>query len=234
MIDRDEILRQLDSGSESFDFPMLDNGYYYHGDQKLTIFRDNTRWAISIEILAFNNHEYEIEGITTIADVFGNCLLGGNDNTNFNHFASDDKVKTFLYDEINYTPYLNPEATSIMIRDKRIPIITDRQHYLSKRIVLEYSDKITPWEFMRGLIPEYSNLFWLTRTELSRKIPDDLPVFMTLDNWRHPDLLNDEKPSDIETFKQLADAIVTGDIKLYSTKETNNTHWTNWPDGGTL
>ena len=27
MIDKDEILRQLDSGSESFDFPMLDNGY---------------------------------------------------------------------------------------------------------------------------------------------------------------------------------------------------------------
>jgi hypothetical protein len=177
MIDRDEILRQLDSGAESFDFPMLDNGYYYHGDQKLTIFRDNTRWAMSIEILAFNSHENDIDGITTIAEVFGNCITEWNDNSNFNHFADDDGVKIFLYDETNCTPYLNPEARSIMIRDKRIPIIVNRQHYLTKGIVFQDSDRITPWEFMRGLIPEYSNLFWLTKLELSKNIPSDLSVF---------------------------------------------------------
>jgi hypothetical protein len=121
-----------------------------------------------------------------------------------------------------------------MVRDKRIPIIAERQHYLSKGIVLEYSDKITPWEFMRGLIPEYSNLFWLTQSELSKKIPSDISVFWTLDIWHHPDLMQNERPSDTETFRQLADVIVTGDKKLYSTKEKINTHWTNWPEGGTL
>lgn len=234
MIEREEILRQLDFGCESFGFPMLDNGYYYHGDQKLIIFRDNARWAMSIEILAFNNHEYGADGITLIANVFGNCLVGWNDNSNFNNFVSDDGVKTFLYDEINYIPYLNPEATSIKVREKRIPIISDGQYYLSKGIVLENTDKVTPWELMRGLVPEYSNLFWLTRSELSKKIPSDLPIFMTLDNWHHPDLIKGERPSGTETFKQLADVIAAGDKNLYSTKEMHNTHWTNWPGGGTL
>jgi hypothetical protein len=87
---------------------------------------------------------------------------------------------------------------------------------------------------MRGLIPEYSNLFWLRGKEISKKIPTDLPVFMTLDNWHHPDLVVDERPSDTQTFQQLADVILTGDKRLYSTSETINTHWTNWPDGGTL
>jgi hypothetical protein len=52
MIDRQEILQQLDTEAESYVFPMLDNGYYYHGDQKLTIFRDEKRWAILLEVLA--------------------------------------------------------------------------------------------------------------------------------------------------------------------------------------
>src|SRR5688572_9218795 len=112
MLDKQEILRQLDTEAESYVFPMLDNGYYYHGDQKLTIFRDENRWAILLEVLAYHNHMSGLDGITTIANVFGNCLTGWNDNDNFSYFASDNGTETFLYDEINYVPYLNPRASS--------------------------------------------------------------------------------------------------------------------------
>lgn len=234
MISRQEILEQLDSAAGNFEFPMFDNGYYYHGDQKLTIFRDDNRWAILLETLAFNNHEFNIDGITLVADVFGNCLTGSNENDNFNYFVSDNGVETFLYDEINYVPYLNIEANNVKIRDKIIPIQFNKEHYLNKGIELEFENKITPWEFLRGLIPEQSNLFWLKREEISHKIPIDLPIFMTLSEWHHPDLAGEEKPSDTETFKQLADVIVTGDKTLYNTKEIINTHWTNWPEGGKL
>ena len=234
MIDREEILYQLDTEAESYVFPMLDNGYYYHGDQKLTIFRDQERWAILLEVLAFNNHESSINGITTIANVFGNCLTGWNDNDNFNYFASDNGVDTFLYDETKYVPYLNDKASSIKVRDTIIPIQFDKAHYLGKGINLEFENKVTPWEFLRGLIPKQSNLFWLTRQEISKKIPLDLPEFMMLSNWHHPDLVSAEKPSNMETFQQLADVIVTGDKTLYNTSEINNTHWANWPEGGAL
>lgn len=234
MIDKLEILRQLDLEAENYVFPMLDNGYYYHADQKLTIFRDEKRWAILLEVLAYNNHEYNIDGITTIANVFGNCLTAKNDNSNFNFFASDNGVDTFLYDETNYVPYLNGEATSILVRDAIIPIQFDKEYYLGKGIELEFENEITPWEFLRGLIPEQSNLFWLTRQEISTKIPLDLPEFMTLNYWHHPDLAMGEKPSERETFQQLADVIVTGDKTLYKTKEIINTHWKNWPQGGAL
>lgn len=233
-LDKQEILRQLDTEAESFVFPMLDNGYYYHGDQKLTIFRDEKRWAILIEILAYNNHEYGIEGIMTVGSVFGNCLIGWNDNDCFKAFASDNGVETFLYDEANYIPYLNPNAKSINIRGQEIPVVTEYKHYRSKGIEFEHDGKITPWEFMRSLIPEYSNYFWWNKTEISTKIPSDLPVFMTLTNWHHPNLLMQEKPSDTQTFQQLADVIVSGDIKMYKTNESHNTHWTNWPEGGKL
>jgi hypothetical protein len=234
MIDRQEILHQLDTEAESYVFPMLDNGYYYHGDQKLTIFRDEKRWAILLEVLAYNNHEDNIDGITTIANVFGNCLTGWNDNDNFNFFASNNGVETFLYDETNYVPYLNDKAKSIKVRDTIIPIQFEKEYYLDKGVELEFENKITPWEFMRGLIPEHSNLFWQTKQEISKKIPIDLPEFMILTNWHHPDLVIGEKPSETETFQQLADVIATGNKTLYNTTETINTHWTNWPDGGNL
>ncbi|MDF2189346.1 hypothetical protein [Paraflavitalea sp. CAU 1676] len=234
MNDRQEILHQLDTEAESYVFPMLDNGYYYHGDQKLTIFRDEKRWAILLEVLQFNNHENNIDGITTIANVFGNCLTGWNDSDNFNFFASDNDVETFLYDVVNYVHYLNEKATSIKVRDTVIPIQFDKEYYTGKGIESEFENKVTPWEFLRGLIPEHSHLFWLTRQEISNKIPLDLPEFMTLSNWHHPDLALGEKPSEMETFHQLADVIVTGDKTRYNTKEINNTHWTNWPEGGAL
>ena len=234
MVDSKEILRLLDSEAEGFEFPMLDNGYYYHGDQKLTIFRNEEYWAILIEVIAFNNHLYDIQGITTVASVFGNCKGCFNDNSNFNFFAADNGIETFIYDDDIEDPCLNPEAKTIKIREQVIPIIFNRKHYLSKGIMLEYDSKITIWEFMRGLIPEYSYLFWLTREELSKKIPIELPLFMTLHNWHHPDLADTQKPSDTETFRELADVIAFGDKSLYKTKEIHNTHWLNWPEGGAL
>src|SRR3982751_1612252 len=143
-----EILRQFDQEAESFTFPMLDNGYYYHGDQKLTVYRDVDRWAMSIETLAFNNHEQTIDGITTHVAVFGNCILTKelNDNNNFFFFAEDSGVPTFLEDDEIYISYLNPEAKSIKVREQTVPAVHEIQYYYSKGIELEYPDKVVNYE----------------------------------------------------------------------------------------
>jgi len=234
--DVQDILKQLDEEAESFAFPMLDNGYYYHGDQKLTIYRDSKRWAMSIETLAFNNHELDISGITTHIAVFGNCILTSrlNDNDNFFSFAGNEEIPAFLEDENTFISYLNPAATSIRVKDQPVPVIHDRQHYYSKGIILEYPNKIINYEFMRGLIPEHSALFWVTREEIASKIPIELPVIKTIMEWNHPDLAMREKPSENETFQQLASVISTGDITSYKPSKEANTHWRNWPEGGAL
>lgn len=117
-----EILSQFDQEAESFSFPMLDNGYYYHGDQKLTIYQDAKRWAMSIEVLAYNNHQLSLDGITTHISIFGNCILTEklNDNNNFFYFAEDDQIPTFIDDDNLYISFLNPEAQNITVRNKKI------------------------------------------------------------------------------------------------------------------
>jgi hypothetical protein len=230
------ILKRFDRAAENYEFPMLDNGYYFHGDQKLTLYRDPERWAMTIEALAFNNHELDIYGITNHVTVFGNCILSKkhNDNDNFFVFTEDDGVPAFVKDDNTYISYLNPEVKNIKVKNKLVPVIHDRQHYYAKGIILEYPDKIVNYEFMRGLIPDYSDLFWVTREEIANKIPLDLPVLMTLREWYHPDLVMEEMPGKNETFQQLAAVIASGDISAYSPTRTANTHWRNWPEGGAL
>ena len=62
-----EILSQLDATVREYMFPMLDNGYVYLADTRLHAYRDDTRWAIIIEMLgAYNRAQGE--------NVFSNCL----------------------------------------------------------------------------------------------------------------------------------------------------------------
>ncbi len=234
MISREEILSLLDQEAKNYTFPMLDNGYYYHGDQKMIIFRDESRWAILIEIFAFNNHDYDVNGFITIAYFYGNCLLKDYDDVSFNCFVSDSDRESFLYDKENYIPYLDNNVKTIKIRDKIIPLNTNPDFLKQKQIDLEYPNRIAPWDLMRSIVPEYSDHIWLTKTEISLSIPSDLPIFLELNEWLHPDLVDNQLPSETETFIQIAEALSTGNKVLYKPTVEPNTHWKYWPEGGTL
>jgi hypothetical protein len=66
------------------------------------------------------------------------------------------------------------------------------------------------------------------------RIPSDIPKIIELDNWFHPDIANDELPSENETFIQIAKVLETGNAEYYKPTHMPNTNWANWPDGGTL
>ncbi|MGC4767981.1 DUF7003 family protein [Micromonospora sp. DT44] len=46
--------------------------------------------------------------------------------------------------------------------------------------------------------------------------------------------LTGSRPSRSETFRQIADALATGDRTLYAPKAQPNTHWSHWPESGSL
>ncbi len=236
-IDHANIFKTWDLGARQGCFPMLDNGYYYHADQKLTIFRDDTRWAILIELLQFNNHLADLEGIFTVAWFFKDGLITPKSNVlrpDFFEFAANADTEAFLQDETAYFSYLNPDAVSIKVKGIILPIPQNLSHYAAKGIEPAVQGKIMPWEFLRGLVPEHSHQFWLGPNEIADQIPTDLPVLLTLHDWHHPDIANREKPSASETFLQLLKVIETGDVTHYSPTKPANTHWKNWPGGGSL
>ncbi|OGX87765.1 hypothetical protein BEN47_01010 [Hymenobacter lapidarius] len=42
------------------------------------------------------------------------------------------------------------------------------------------------------------------------------------------------RPSSYETWQQIAKVLITGDISHYYPTQTPNTHWSNWPESGSL
>src|SRR5690348_13333200 len=71
-----DILEQLDGHAAEYTFPMLDNGYVYPADVRLSAYRDERRWAILIEVLGHFYRSGLPDGISTTIYRFGNCLRG--------------------------------------------------------------------------------------------------------------------------------------------------------------
>ena len=41
-------------------------------------------------------------------------------------------------------------------------------------------------------------------------------------------------PSRYETWQQITKVLITGDTSFYRSKQVYNTHWSNWPESGSL
>jgi len=227
----EQILNYLDK----CDFPMLDNGYYYHADQELRIFRKDKNWLIILQVLQFNNHCLLIKGVTTIVYKYGTSIEPESSfsNDSFHNLAEDYEVPSFIEEDETFNSYLNPLAKYIRLRNKKIKIEHDTTKYVRKGIDLETEDKIRPWEFLRYLTPEFSNHFWLTNEEL--KIDQDLEEAIRIKTWEHPDNI-ETVFSDMNSFKEISKCLALN-IEFDRTKietKNSNTHWSNWPNGGTL
>jgi len=228
------ILAQLDSCTEDYyTFPMLDHGHVYLVESRLSVYRDETRWRIIIEIVGFN-YRYPLDGHARIRNFFhefGNCFDHYTNTTDDSIQFTDDSDEGDIFDAEN-GEYLNPGIKSILLRDKKISVTHNPEHYKQKGIDLGDSTKIHIADFLRSLTPKYRTDMLATEEELRGRLPNDLPLFLRLDEWHHIDYGKDEKPSECETFQMIAKAISSGDPKYYKPTLEPNNHWKNWPEGG--
>lgn len=226
-----QILDYLDS----CEFPMLDNGYYYHADQQLKIYRNETDWLMILQVIQYHNHCYSIDGFTTITYKYGSAVSADQSFRDDSFFfpVPEQEREVFLDDEEDYSSKLNPLVDQIKIDDTYIPLEHDPMKYLAKGIELESKEKIRPWEVLRYITPEYSHLLWQTREQLA--IPANYKEEITFSNWEHPDNI-DTNMSDMKSFQEIAKCLALNlpfEKEKIDTKDSN-THWSNWPDGGTL
>jgi hypothetical protein len=74
-----DILQQLDKCARGFTFPMLDNGYNYPVDSRLSAYRDNKRWALIIEVVGLNYWAGGHDGINNCLHIFKKAQFGQTD-----------------------------------------------------------------------------------------------------------------------------------------------------------
>ncbi len=237
---KENILKALDESVYSV-FPPLENLYIAFADVRLSVYRDEMRWAIVMEFLGRTDHQWcDHGGIHLWIYRWGNCLtgyVGQSDKSPICMTEDGLEGPTFggkdYFDEENYL-VVREDAETIRIRGQIVPIERDLEKYAARGIVLDHPPMIRAEDLLRSLLPEYHELLMATEAELRVRLPQDLPLILRLDEWHHPDTFypSNEVPSGSEAFQMIADVLVSGDPALYQPTEAPNTHWSNWPDYG--
>lgn len=123
-------------------------------------------------------------------------------------------------------------AGTLMVRGIALGL-PNRDQYQSAGIDLQ-AERPAVFELCRLLAAEHRDLVLATNSERRVSVPPELMEILVLEGWCHPDVCCGEVPSDTETFRELAEVLVSGDLSRYRTTEVHNTHWRYWPDGGAL
>jgi hypothetical protein len=240
-----DILSALDKCCESFTFPMLDNGYIYPAATRLSIYRSPEDWAMVIEVFGFSPRS----GIPDIQmNTFASRLRRERSVDDFvtreaheSYLANNEhNESTFIYpiEEGNWLNTENPELlaggqSTVLVRGN--PVDTPQlPEYAAHDIPLQDPPNVYVFEFCRLLAASARSHVLATDDERRKCVPPELEQVIQLEEWHHPDLVNDERPSTNATFNSLAEVLAYGNVSAYQPFEEPNTHWKNWPEGGTL
>ena len=229
----DEVLSQLDACAADFTFPMLDNGYVYPADVRLSAYKTEQYWALIIETLG---SDFRAGGVSNALYCYGNCFtqspgLGEGRILPVMNDAFNDAI----FDEEDRWD-VQKEKGLLRVGGEMIPYDVSIEKLLEKGIGEDTwdTDGVTITELVRSLVPEHHALLLATEEELRQRLPFDLTLLLRLDEWHHPDLVEGELPSGNQTFQMIADVLVSGDSRHYQPTQPPNTHWSNWLEGGTL
>jgi hypothetical protein len=213
----EEILAQLDDVAREHRFPDPEHPYYSAIDARLHLYRDDTRWAMLIELAGYNPRACNV---IDVVHTYGNCLTRGRPGYEEEDFLGRIDNMDEIEDR-NNPEVLQVDGGPIAVRGRRIPVAAVAGDALE--------------DVFRRLVPEHRELLLADESELRRRIPTDLPRLLVLEEWWHrqPER-HDELPGETETFQQLAAVLATGDLTEYRPSRSPNTRWSNWPESGSL
>jgi hypothetical protein len=243
--DPDRILAILDECCAAYTFPMLDNGYVYLAATRLSLYRSVTNWAMVIEIFGFSPRSMLPDtSIQTFAatlhernrperyvnrEGYKNYLA----NNPHNEWRTVWPIEEGAWQNEESHEYLNEGPTVFSLRGRAMKT-PDAASYKACGITLAEPPRVRVAEFCRWLAATEREAVLATSDERRVSVEPSMAQLLQLEEWHHPGLVNDEITSRSPTFQQLARVLSTGDVSLYRPAEAPNTHWRNWPDGGSL
>ena len=242
----DGILQVLDKCCDAFTFPMLDNGYVYLAATRMSLYRSETDWGLVIEVFGFSprsglpdTHIYtfssRLHARKTTAD-FASAdayarYVSSNPN-NESNFVFPIEEGDWLDSEDS--ELLATGLHDVVVRGQQRPMLSETD-YADAGVILSDAPRIRVFEFCRAMAHVARDEVLATPAERTAHIAPEMRQILQLEEWNHPDVVDESKrPSNSEAFQQLAQVLVTGDIREYRPGLLPNTHWKNWPKGGSL
>lgn len=233
----------------------FEHPYFYTAGSRLTLFADENRWAIVFEKSGYStgNNCGEIE-----LTYFGNCLRNLQSGIDGDTTTSNMKSVILINDtdmaEIGAGEFMGlvaKEKNQIKVRGTMLNIEQYSSKYIDKGISPRNYDNpknlLDFYSLIRYLDEENPVIFKATDKELRMCLPEDLPHLMQIDKWHHKAYkkykkmtspteyeyaVMGKKPSEYETYKMIADVLVTRDVTRWTPTLTPNNNWRNWPNAG--
>ncbi|MBO0798868.1 MAG: helix-turn-helix domain-containing protein [Blastocatellia bacterium] len=234
-----------------YSFVDLEHPYFYTANSRLTLFADETRWAMAFEKSGYTprGHRIELE-----LNYFGNCLenltpIPNSDvynNLQFLTLIDGGELNQIGLDENNFTEAdlaAGGGNKKVMLRGQYVEIPVTMRGYVKwvpDILTREYPERIDYRDLARYIAYEYEEHCRATEEELRGHIPRDLPKLMVIDEWHHKtynvyqgNVLGDP-PSSYETYRLIAEVLETKDPAKFRPTLSPNNHWINWPYAGSL
>jgi hypothetical protein len=254
-----DILRYLESyDQETYHFHIdFEHPYFYTAGTRLTLFADENRWAMVFEKSGYStgNNCAEIE-----LTYFGNCLqnlksgLAGDETTsNIKSVILIDGKNLAQIDDGQFEELVSSSKDKIKVRDTLLTIEHDISKYRAKHIKLQNYDNpkrlVDFPSLIRYLDEEHPSVFKATDEELRTCLPGDLPKLMQINQWHHKPYYKNKfpnspttfaveevgtKPSSYETYKMIADILVSKDTTKWKPTLKPNNDWRNWLKAGNM
>ncbi|MBA3293912.1 MAG: hypothetical protein H0T40_09320 [Geodermatophilaceae bacterium] len=210
----EQVLAQLDQAATEYLFPDLSNGYNYAVDARLRAFGDPTRWALVVETVGYNPRAVNL---IDIVHTFGDCITAGGpgyENADF-HSRIDNMDEIESRDD----PEIHLGSAPLIVRGRAVQVDAPNGEEL--------------YSTFRRLVPAHRDLLLGDEAEVRRRVPIDLPQILQLEEWNQPDLF-ETAPSQSEAYRLIALVLESLDPTRYRPTTPPNTHWSNWPDSGSL
>jgi len=125
------------------------------------------------------------------------------------------------------------DAAEVVLRGQTVAL-PSRDAYARHGIDLEQPTVVHVFELCRYLADSAREQVLATPQERRVSLLPDMMEILRLEEWRHPDVAQGDRPSESDTFHQLAQVLASGDAGLYRPSQPPNTHWRNWPEAGRM
>lgn len=220
------ILAALDSDASARRglFPVFENDNVSFIAARLSCYADGERWGLAIGRLGYFETSKGHDALQNMIYSIGNCLTraGIPPWDYFPITADPNGVGNFTGE---FLDDVNRDVQAIQIRSDVVNIpgeVLDRvfdrgkHRFRAGRAV----------SLFRELFSVYGSTMLPIPTELATRVPPDLPVVLTIDEWCHPHA--GDRPSQSPTFQQLAEVLATGDASRFKQPGEVNTDWRSW------
>jgi Family of unknown function (DUF7003) len=243
-----DVLQFLDSclkKNPAWFFIDLEHPYVYTANSRLNLYADDARWAIVSEVSGYNPRAGRFSLTVTW---LGNCLQRLKPAGDRNQFTWNAEFITLIEGIPLYeaTQHFASAVTpmQLQIRDHIVRVPSGKGTFVPKTEGRSWPKGAQPEDLGRYVAYEYADLCRATDAEKRMHLPADLPELMTIDEWYHrswyyghgftdPQPVGDA-PSSYETYRLIAEVLAGRDPSRYRPTLKPNSHWSNWPQAGSL